>query len=116
MFQITFSDQSIAELNKLDKFVQMEIAGGLSDISKEMLEKPNEDMGKFTRDGKTLHRLRIGDYRLYFERIEDTLHCHYIITKNTIADFVVRFKLPITKEILVEQDHNFWQYLDSLKK
>lgn len=116
MFQITFSDQSIAELNKLDKFTQMEIAGFLADITTADLEKNNPELGRFHRDGKTLFRLRANDYRIYFERLDDTLFCHFIVSKNTITDFVVRFKLPITQEILVEQDQNFWQYLETLKK
>ena len=76
------------------------------------------DIGSFHRFGKNFYRLRVGDFRIYFEILPEgeKIHAHYVLHKHTIADFVFRFKLPFTEETMIEQQDNFWKYLDSLKK
>lgn len=118
MYQVTFSNQSIAEINKLDKLAQLEIIDSFGSLTQEQLEGGLPDIGKIHREGRTFYRLRTGDYRIYFELLEEqqTLHAHYILQHHTLADFVFRFKLPFTEETMVEQQDNFWKYLESLKK
>ena len=118
MYQVTFSDQSMAELNKLDKLAQLEIIDSFGSLTDAQLESGMPEIGKIHRAGKIYYRLRTGDYRIYFELIEDkqTLHAHYILHQHTLADFVFRFKLPFREETMLEQEDNFWNYLESLKK
>ena len=116
MFQVNFSEQSIRQLDELDKFVQMGLVEQISSLTSERLKHPDETIGRFHRNGKTLYRLRAGEYRLYFERQESTLYCLYVLHKNTLTDFVYRFKLPISEEQMLEQHDSFWKYLDTLKK
>ena len=73
-------------------------------------------MAALTR--KQFYRFRTGDLRIYFELLEDkqTLYAHYILQQHTLADFVFRFKLPFKEETAIEQEDNFWKYLESLKK
>jgi len=115
VFQVNFSKQSIHELNKLDKLEQMRIVDGLSNVTSEQL-KSSEDIGRFSRNGKTFYRLRSGEYRIYFELQSNILYSHYILHQHTLSDFVFRFKLPVTEDILIEQHQSFWKYLESLKK
>lgn len=118
MYQVTFSDQAIGEINKLDQLKQMEIIDRLGSVTPEELTAGKGDIGSFHRFGKNFYRLRVGDFRIYFEILPEgeKIHAHYVLHKHTIADFVFRFKLPFTEETMIEQEDNFWKYLDSLKK
>lgn len=116
MYQISFSDQSMHELGKLNTLQQMQLVEQFSRITAERLSKSSKDIGIFEREGTTLYRLRAGEFRIYFERQGDTLHSHYIILKDTWTDFAVRCHLPVTDEQLVEQHTSFWKFLESLSK
>ena len=101
------------ELNKLDTLAQMEIIEPLSNLTPNSLKKPREPLGSFTRGGKRLYRLRADNYRLYFEvTADDTLHVQYMLHSNSWNDFLMRNKLPISEEQLVEKDSKFWKYLE----
>jgi mRNA interferase RelE/StbE len=116
MFQVTFSDQSMSELNKLAKLDQLALIGPLSTLTPAELADPHEPLGRLKRGRKTYYRLRSGEHRIYFEVKGDAVHTHYILHSNTLTDFVFRTKLPITEEQLVEQQTSFWKYLESLSK
>ncbi len=118
MYQITFSDQSMGVLNRLDKASQLEVIEAFGSLTPSELEGGSSAIGRIHRGGKVFYRLRQGDYRIYFEIMPDgkTLHAHYLLHQHTIADFVFRLKLPFTEETALEQQDNFWKYLDSLKK
>ena len=118
MYQVTFSKQAMAELNKLDKLSQLEVIEAFGKLTAEQLEGGLKEIGRINRAGKIYYRLRTGEYRIYFERMDDsqTLHAHYILHHRTLADFVFRFKLPYKEETMFEQEDNFWKYLESLKK
>lgn len=116
MYQLTFSDQSLAELNHLEVSIQMKLMETLSALNFEELES-NPILGRFAR-GKTIYnRVRIDDFRIYFERKEaNLLYVHYILHKHTWNDFLFRFKLPFNDESAIEKDSSFWKFLESLKK
>jgi len=116
MFQVTFSDQSIKELNKLDKLAQMELIGPLGSLTATDLAHPREPLGRFSRTDNVYYRLRTGDYRIYFTVKGDELYTRCILHKNSLTDFVFRTKLPISEEQLVEQHTSFWKYLETLGK
>ncbi len=116
MYQVTFSDQSMGELNKMTIPEQMKLVEIISHITPEMLEHPREPIGCFSREGRTFFRVRADDLRCYFEVKNGALYAHYIIRKHTLTDFVFRFKLPVTEEQLIEQNGSFWKYLDTLTK
>jgi mRNA-degrading endonuclease RelE of RelBE toxin-antitoxin system len=116
MFQVTFSEQAISELNKLDKLAQLEAVEPISGIKASDLEKPREPLGRFQRGGETLYRLRSGDHRFYFDIQANTLFVRYILHRNSLEDFLLRNKLPVTETQLVEQHSKFWKYLESLTK
>ena len=116
MYQVTFSEQSMHELNRLDKLKQMEAIEPISKIRPTDLAHPREPLGKFTRKGKDLYRLRAGEFRFYFEVKGDTLHTHYILHKSSLEDWLFRMKLPVSEQQLVEQHSKFWKYLETLTK
>jgi len=116
MYQVTFSDQSMGELNKMPVEEQLKLVEIISNISPEMLEHPREPLGCFSRGNRTFYRVRAEDLRCYFEIKNGILFSHYIIHKHSLTDFVFRFKLPITEEQMIEQHQSFWKYLDTLRK
>lgn len=116
MFQVNFSEQSMHELNQLDTRSQMLLVEVVSTLTQEQLDHPNEELGRFHRAGKTYYRVRAGEFRIYFEpQGDESLYAHYILHRNTFADFAFRSKLPVTEDFLVEQHDSFWKYLDSLR-
>jgi mRNA interferase RelE/StbE len=116
MHQITFSDQSLAEFNKMDKLVQLQFIGKLSGHCDECLRKELESVKKFRRGNADIYRCRIDDLRVYFELRENIILCTYILHQHTLSDFVYRNKLPINDEQMFEQYDSFWKYLETLYK
>jgi mRNA interferase RelE/StbE len=116
MYQVTFSNQSMKELNRLDKLSQLDAIQPISSLKPADLANPREPLGRFSRNGQSLYRLRAGDFRFYFQVQGETLHTLYILHKNSLEDFLLRNKLPVSETQLVEQDSKFWKYLESLTK
>ena len=115
-YQVTFSDHSMRELNKLPVEDQLALVDKISNVTPAQLAKHDEAIGKFHRDGVTYYRVRAGDFRCYFEIRGDTLYAHYILSRNSLTDFIYRNKLPVTEDTMVEQHQSFWKYLETLKK
>ena len=73
MFQVTFSEQSMRELNQLDKLAQLELIDPISSLKPADLANPREPLGRFHRGEREYYRIRSGDYRFYFEVKGETL-------------------------------------------
>lgn len=117
MFQVTFAAQAMTELNKLDQLTQLTALDPMSRLKPGDLEHPREPLGKFIRSGQALYRLRSGDLRFYFEAREaDALHVLYILHEHSLEDFLLRNKLPVSEQQLVEQHSKFWKYLEGMTK
>ncbi len=116
MFQVTFSHQSMQELKKLDQLHQLTAIEPISILQASDLANPREPLGKFLRGATTLFRLRAGDLRFYFVVEGDRLHVNYILHKNSLEDFLLRNKMPVSESQLVEQHSKFWKYLETLTK
>ncbi len=116
MYQVTFSNQSMNELNKLGIREQLWLIDQICKVTPEQLKQPHEPLGHFSRNGTEFYRLRAGEYRIYFEIQGDTLSTHSILHKNTLTDFIFRSKLPISEEQMLEQHQSFWRYLETLRR
>src|SRR6266849_1882338 len=99
-FQIIFNPTSAAELSKMPK---------------EVMSTELERFGKLERAGKTLHRLRLGDYRVYFERHELGLVVHRILSRNSLKDFLYRSSLPVGEDEALQQNPKFWELIESAR-
>jgi mRNA-degrading endonuclease RelE of RelBE toxin-antitoxin system len=116
MYQVTFSEQAMGELNRLDKLAQLTIIEPLSILRAEDFAHPREPLGRFHRGGHTYYRLRSGDFRFYFQVEGMAVRVHYILHRNSLEDFLLRNKLPVSEQQLVEQHSKFWKYLEGLTK
>lgn len=116
MYQVTFSEQAMHELNRLDKLTQLDVLEPITGLRPDDLAHPREPLGRFHRGQKEFYRLRSGEFRFYFESHGESLHVNYILHKNSLEDFLLRNKLPVSEQQLVEQHSKFWKYLESLTK
>ena len=117
MFQVTFSEQSLEVLSSLPQVEQLDLIERLSSLSNRILSGSANNIGRFQRKGKLFYRLRVDDLRVYFEKIDiSLLHCHFMLPKNSLNDFLFRCKMPASDEAVLEEHQSFWDYLESLTK
>jgi mRNA-degrading endonuclease RelE of RelBE toxin-antitoxin system len=114
-FQIIFNPTSAAELARMPKELQLNILGEFRGLPQEVMSTDLERFGKLERTGKILHRFRIGDYRIYFERHELGLVVHRILSKNSLKDFLYRSSLPVKEDEALQQNPKFWELIESAK-
>ncbi len=113
MFQIVFNAISAAEMAALPKLIQLELLGHLQEVPPEAEE--GEGNGHFRvieRHGRRLLRLRTAEHRLYFERKEEGILVHRVLSKNTLEDFLFRSKLPMVDEEAPEHATAIWQLVE----
>ena len=114
-FQIIFNPTSAAELARMPKELQLHILGEFRGLPQEVMSTELERFGKLERDGKTLHRFRLEEYRIYFERHELGVVVHRILSKNSLKDFLVRSSLPLGEDEALQQNPKFWELIESAR-
>lgn len=116
MYQVNFSDQAMSELAKIPTLLQMEVVEAFTSLTPELLNTGRSDLGKVTRGGLTYHRLRVGEFRIYFESTDISLIAHYILHRHTYTDFAFRSHLPVSEdEANIEKNSGFWKFIDNPK-
>ena len=103
-FQIIFNPTSAAELAALPKELQLQILGEFRGLPREVMSTDLEQFGQLQREGRTLHRFRLGDYRIYFERHDLGLVVHRILNKNTVKDFLFRSNLRLGEDEALQEN------------
>ena len=111
-FQIIFNPTSAAELARMPKDLQLDILGEFRGLPQEVMSTELERFGKLERGGKTLHRFRIGDYRIYFERHELGVVVHRILSRNSLKDFLFRSSLPVGEDEALAENPKFWDLIE----
>ena len=115
-FQIIFNPISAAELAKMPKELQLQILGEFRGLPQEALKSDFQQFGKLERSGKTLHRFRLGDYRVYFERHELGVVVHRILSRNSLKDFLFRSSLPTGEDEALQENPKFWELIEASKR
>lgn len=115
LFQIIFNPTSAAELARMPKDLQLSILGEFRGFPQEVLHRDSETFGKLERNNRVLHRFRIGDYRVYFERHPLGVVVHRILSKNTLKDFLFRSSLPIGEDEALQTNPKFWEHIEAAK-
>jgi mRNA-degrading endonuclease RelE of RelBE toxin-antitoxin system len=114
-FQIIFNPTSAAELSKMPKDLQLNIMGEFRGLPKEVMSTEMEKFGKLEREGHVLHRFRIGDYRIYFEKHELGVVVHRILNRHTLKDFLFRSSLPTGEDEMLQDNPKFWELIEGAK-
>jgi mRNA-degrading endonuclease RelE of RelBE toxin-antitoxin system len=112
-FQIIFNSASAADLAKMPKELQLSILGEFRGLPQEVLGTDLQHFGHLQREGKTLHRFRIGDYRVYFERHPLGVVVHRILGKNSLKDFLYRSSLPTGEDEALQENPKFWELIEA---
>jgi mRNA-degrading endonuclease RelE of RelBE toxin-antitoxin system len=114
-FQIIFNPTSAAELAKMPKELQLQILGEFRGLPHQVMSTELEEFGKLERAGRILHRFRIGDYRVYFEKHELGVVVHRILSRHTLKDFLFRSGLKMDEDAALQQNPKFWEMIEAAK-
>ena len=114
-FQIIFTPTSAAELARMPKELQLHILGEFRGLPQQVIGTELDDFGKLERGGRILHRFRIGDFRVYFERHELGVLVHRILSRNTLKDFLYRSGLKIEEDEALQQNPKFWEMIEAAR-
>lgn len=114
-FQIIFTPTSAAELARMPKELQLQILGDFRGLPQQVVGTELDQFGKLVQEGRVLHRFRLGDYRVYFERHELGVVVHRILSKNTLKDFLFRSGLKAGEDETLQQNPKFWELIESAK-
>lgn len=116
MFQVIFNPVSASEMSALPKDLQLDLLSEFQVLPENLDSLDGDLFSKIQRDGRTLHRFRSSDHRIYFERHAEGILIHRVLHKNTIRDFLFRSKLPMTDEgdhaDQAEGTVQFWKMLN----
>ena len=99
----------------MPKELQLQILGEFRGLPQQVMKTELDEFGKLERAGKILHRLRLGDYRIYFERHELGVVVHRILSRNSLKDFLYRSSLPIGEDEALQQNPKFWELIESAR-
>jgi len=114
-FQIIFTPTSAAELARMPKELQLQILGEFRGLPQQVIGTELDDFGKLERGGRILHRFRVGDYRVYFERHELGVLVHRVLSRNTLKDFLYRSGLKVEEDQALQQNPKFWEMIESAR-
>lgn len=114
-FQIIFNPTSAAELARMPKELQLQILGDFRGLPLEVLSTDLEQYGRLELHNRMLHRFRIGDYRVYFERHELGIVVHRILSRHTLKDFLYRSSLPMGEDEALQENPKFWELIEAAR-
>ena len=114
-FQIIFTPTSAAEVARMPKELQLQILGEFRGLPQQVIGTELDDFGKLERGGRILHRFRIGDFRVYFERHELGVLVHRILSRNTLKDFLYRSGIKVEEDEALEQNPKVWEMIESAR-
>jgi mRNA-degrading endonuclease RelE of RelBE toxin-antitoxin system len=114
-FQIIFTPASAAELARMPKELQLQILGEFRGLPQQALGTDLDAFGKLEMEGRTLHRFRVGDYRVYFERHDLGVLVHRILSRHTLKDFFFRSGLQTGEDAALQGNPKFWELIESAR-
>jgi mRNA-degrading endonuclease RelE of RelBE toxin-antitoxin system len=114
-FQIIFTPTSAAELARMPKELQLQILGEFRGLPQQVIGTELDDFGKLERGGRILHRFRVGDYRVYFERHDLGVLVHRVLSRNTVKDFFYRSGLKVKEDEALQENPKFWEMIESAR-
>jgi mRNA-degrading endonuclease RelE of RelBE toxin-antitoxin system len=114
-FQIIFTPTAASELARMPKELQLQILGDFRGLPQQVVGSELDEFGRLESDGHTLHRFRIGDYRVYFERHQLGVLVHRILSKNTLKDFFFRQGIKMGEDEALQGNPKFWELIEAAK-
>jgi mRNA-degrading endonuclease RelE of RelBE toxin-antitoxin system len=115
MFQIIFTPVSAGELARMPKELQLQILGDFRGLPQQVMGTELDQFGKLEYGRRILHRFRLGDYRVYFERHELGVLVHRILSRHSLKDFLFRSGLPGGEDAALQENPKFWEMIEMAK-
>jgi mRNA-degrading endonuclease RelE of RelBE toxin-antitoxin system len=115
MFQIIFNPTSASELARMPKELQLQILGDFRGLPQQVVSTELDAFGKLERGGRVLHRFRVGDYRVYFERHELGVIVHRILSRHSLKDFFYRSGLKTAEDEALQDNPKFWEMIEAAR-
>ena len=110
-FQIIFNPTSAVELAGMPKDLQLQILGEFRGLPEEV--RASGFYGRLEHGVKSLHRYRVGNYRVYFECHELGVVVHRIFSRNTLKDFFFRnVNMTQNEDDALAENPDFWEMID----
>jgi len=113
-FQIIFNPTSAGELARMPKDMQLQVLGQFRGLPQE-LQRGEGQYGHLTRNGRTLTRYRLGDYRIYFERHPLGIVVHRVLNKHSLKDFLFRSNLASEEDAALADNPKFWELIEQAR-
>ena len=114
-FQIIFNPTSAGELARLPKDLQLQVLGQFRGLPQE-LQREEGQYGHLTRNGRTLTRYRLGEYRIYFERHPLGIIVHRVLSKHSLKDFLFRSNLASEEDAALAENPKFWELIEQTRR
>jgi mRNA-degrading endonuclease RelE of RelBE toxin-antitoxin system len=114
-FQIIFNPTSASELARMPKELQLQILGEFRGLPQQVMSAHMDDFGQLERGGHTLHRFRVGDYRVYFELHTLGVVVHRILSRHSLKDFFYRSGLKAGEDEALQDNPKFWEMIEAAK-
>ena len=99
----------------MPKELQLHILGEFRGLPQQALGTELDAFAKLELGRRTLHRFRVGDYRVYFERHELGVLVHRILSRHTFNDFLFRSGLKTGEDEMLQKNPKFWELIESAK-
>jgi mRNA-degrading endonuclease RelE of RelBE toxin-antitoxin system len=115
VLQIVFNEISAGEISRLETLEQLELLDAFKVTQDTLQDIDGERFGKIERSGTSLFRFRAGDYRVYFEVVDDNVIVHRVLHKNTFSDLLFRTKLPVGEDEELSKSKHFWNLIEEGK-
>src|ERR1017187_7445553 len=114
-FQIIFTPVAAAELARMPKELQLQILGDFRGLPQQGRGTELDEFGKLEQGSRTLHRFRVGDYRVYFERHDLGVLVHRILSRHTLKDFFFRSGIKVGEDQALQENPKFWELIEAAK-
>ena len=114
-FQIIFTPAAAAELARMPRELQLQILGEFRGLPQQVRGTELDQFGKLEQAGRIVHRFRVGDYRIYFERHTLGVLVHRILSRHTLKDFLFRSGLKSGEDETLQENPKFWELIESAK-
>jgi len=115
VLQIVFNEISAGEISRLETLEQLELLDAFKVTQDTLQDIDGESFGKIERGGTSLFRFRAGDYRVYFEVVDENVIVHRVLHKNTFSDLLFRTKLPVGEDEELSNSRHFWNLIEEGK-
>lgn len=99
----------------MPKELQLQILGEFRGLPQQVMQTELDEFGKLERAGRILHRFRVGDYRVYFERHDLGVVVHRILSRHTLKDFFFRSGLNTQEDEVLQENPKFWEMIEAAK-